>query len=400
MFKAGPADLAVLGGPAAFVEPLHVGRPNIPDPSLLLGDYADILSRRWLTNSGIYEQRFERELQDVLGARHCIAVANCTLGLILAARATNLHGEVILPSFTFPGTAHALSWLGIQPVFCDIDPHTYQVDCDQVEALITPRTTGIVGVHLFGRLCDVDRLEDIAGRHGLRLILDGAQAVGCGSETRTVGSGGDATVFSFHATKVVNASEGGVIATDDDDLAAELRLLRNFGFAGMDRSESVGINAKMSEVAAATGLRSLDQLGEFIAINESNFRFYRAALSDVPGLSLSAPDEHVSNFHYVVAEVDEVHAGFSRDHLLAVLHAENVLARRYFHPGCHRLPPYQNAARRQAPLPSTEAVADRVLVLPTGSAVGRSEIGKIASIIEVVSKSADEVAHHLRADPR
>ena len=395
--KKDPSDLAVLGGSPAFTEPLHVGRPNIGDRRRLFQHLNELLDGRWLSNHGPCGQLFEERLRERLGAQRCLAVANGTLGLMLAARALGLRGEVIMPSFTFVGTAHALAWQGVTPVFCDIDPETYQIDPRAVEPLITSETSGILGVHLFGRTCDVDALELIAQRHGLKLLIDAAHAVGCSTPTRSIGRGGDAAVFSFHATKVMNTFEGGAITTDNEALAEALSLMRNFGFSDYDHVDCVGINAKLSEPAAAMGLASLESLDAFIAANRRNYEAYRRVLAGVPGLKLYACDpSRGCNYHYVVIEVDVDVTGVSRDTLLAVLRAENVLARRYFYPGCHRMEPYVTSARwRDARLPHTERVAARVLALPTGTAIGEREIETIGGIVRTAMACGRAIARKL-----
>jgi dTDP-4-amino-4,6-dideoxygalactose transaminase len=399
--KNDPSDLAVLGGSPAFTEPLHVGRPNIGDRQRLFQHLNELLDRRWLSNHGPYAELFEERLRERLGARRCLAVANGTLGLMLAARALGLRGEVIMPSFTFVGTAHALTWQGVTPVFCDIDPETYQIDPRAVEPLITSRTSGILGVHLFGRTCDVEALEAIARRHRLKLLIDAAHAVGCSTPTRSIGGGGDAVVFSFHATKVMNTFEGGAIATDDEALAEALSLMRNFGFSDYDHVDCLGINAKLSEPAAAMGLASLESLDAFIAANRRNYEAYRQVLAGVPGLKLHGYDpSHACNYHYVVVEVNPDATGMSRDTLLAVLHAENVLARRYFYPGCHRTEPYGTLPRwREAALPHTERAAARVLLLPTGTAIGEGEIETIGAIVRTAMSGGCALAHKLGSEP-
>ncbi len=193
--------LAIFGGAPALDAVRHVGRPNIGDRRRLLERFNDLLDRRWLTNAGPYVQEFEQKLAALMGVEHCVAMCNGTVALEIAVRAAGLTGEVIVPSFTFVATAHALQWQEITPVFCDIDPTSYCLDPRRVEAMITPRTTGIIGVHLWGRPCDVDALTEIASRHRLKLLFDAAHAFGCSYKGRSVGGFGDAEVLSFHATK-------------------------------------------------------------------------------------------------------------------------------------------------------------------------------------------------------
>ena len=335
--KSSLQSLAVLGGAPAFAERLYVGRPNIGNREHFLARVNDILDRRWLTNGGHYVREFEKALAALTGARHFIAACNGTVALELAIRALGLRGEVILPSFTFVATAHALQWQEITPVFCDIEPGSHTLDPARVEEQITPRTSGIIGVHLWGTPCPVEELADLARRRGLRLLFDAAHALGSTRGGRPVGGFGDAEVFSFHATKFLNTFEGGGIATNDDALAARLRLMKNFGFAGYDDVVYLGTNGKMSEVQAAMGLTGLESLDEFIACNRRNHERYRAALAGLAGVRLMERDgTERHNFQYIVLEVDES-AALSRDELLRVLWAENVVARRYFHPGCHRM---------------------------------------------------------------
>ena len=372
-------ELAVSGGRPAFTDPLHVGRPNIGDRDRFLARAASILDRRWLTNDGEYVHEFEARVAGMVGVRHCITTCNGTQAIGLCVRALELRGEVILPSFTFVATAHALDWNGLTPVFCDVDPVTHTLDPAAVEALVTPRTTAILGVHLWGRACAIDELAGIAARHRLRLIFDAAHAFACRRGDRALGSFGDAEIMSFHATKIVNTFEGGAILTSDDELAGRLRLYRNCGFQGVDRVVSMGINARMTEIAAAMGLTGLESLPAFLEANHRNHEAYRDGLTGLPGVTLH---EAGTSRAHVVAEVDPANAGMTRDRLMDVLWAENVRARRYFYPGCHRQEPYRTRdTGAGARLPETERLCDRVLVLPTGTAVSADDVQVVCSII-------------------
>lgn len=402
MIKTEFESLAVFGAPPAFAEPLHVGRPNIGDRASFLSRVEEILDRRWLTNDGPFVKEFEQRIAEMVGAKHCIAMCNATVALEIVIRALGLKGEVIVPSFTFIATAHALQWQEIAPVFCDVDPRTHNLDPERVERLLTPRTSGIIGVHLWGRACDVGALTEIAERRNLKLIFDAAHAFGCSHGGAMIGGFGDAEVYSFHATKFFNSFEGGAVVTNDDGLAEKIKLMKNFGFAGYDNVVYIGTNGKMSEIQAAMGLTGLESLDEFIATNRHNYLRYRRELEGVHGISLLEYDENEKcNYQYVVVEVDEPAAGVSRDHLLDVLWAENVLARRYFYPGCHRMEPY----RTQLPdaglrLPATESLTKRVLVLPTGTAVGDDDIAKVVGIIKTVVENGASVRDRLNQRAR
>jgi len=386
--KRKRADLAAFGGTPAFPEPLHVGRPNLPDRERLMERLADALERRRLTNDGPLTRELEDALAQRLGIRHCVSTCNATLALQLTARALGLRGEVIVPSFTFIATAQALAWEGIEPVFCDIRPDTHGIDPAHVARLVTPRTSAIVGVHLWGIPCDVEALAAIAGRRTLRVLYDAAHAFGCTHRGRPVGGFGDAEVFSFHATKYFHTLEGGAIATNDDALAIRLRRMRNHGFTGLDDVAELGTNAKMNEFSAAVGLTMLADVDAIVAVNRAHHERYRAALSGIPGLRLLDYDRgERANYQFVVAEIDAPAMGLQRDELVDILRFENVLARRYFHPGCHRLAPFrtlQPDARRS--LPETERIAQRVLCLPTGPAVSDDDIDTIGEIIRVAAR--------------
>jgi dTDP-4-amino-4,6-dideoxygalactose transaminase len=394
--------LAVFGGTPAFEETLHVGRPNIGDREGFLARINDILDRRWLTNNGKYVQEFERRIADFVGVRHCITMCNATVALEITTRALGMSGEVIVPSFTFIATAHALQWQEITPVFCDIDPATHNLDPARVEEMITPRTTGIIGVHVWGRPCVVDALTGIARRRGLKLIFDAAHAFGCSHGGRMIGGFGDAEVFSFHATKFMNSFEGGAVVTNDDALAGRVRLMKNFGFAGYDNVSYIGTNGKMTEVCAAMGLSSLESMADVIDVNRKNYLQYREELKEVTGVRVAAYDERErSNFQYVVLEVDESGPLPDRDFLARILHAENVFVRRYFHPGCHRMEPYRSYFPHAGLLlPNTERLARRVLLLPTGTAVTSRDIAEIGRIIRTVFRDGAEIRERLERSPR
>lgn len=391
--KCTAEDLAVLGGHVAFNDKLHVGRPNIGNRVYFLELISDMLDRRWLSNDGPYVKAFERRIEEYLGIKHCIAMCNGTIALEIAIRALGLKGEVIVPSFTFIATTHSLQWQEITPVFCDIDPSTHCIDPGMIEKMITPRTTGILGVHTWGRPCAIEALSHIAQKHNLKLMFDAAHAFGCSYKGRMIGNFGDAEVFSFHATKFFNTLEGGAIVTNNDELAQKMRLMKNFGFSGYDSVIYIGTNGKMNEASAAMGLANLDHLEEFIACNYRNYKFYSDLLNNIPGVKKILYDNNgKNNYQYIVVEIDESQAGLSRDELLKILHAENVLVRRYFYPGCHRMEPYKSYFPHTAMLlPVTEDIAKRVMVLPTGASITTEQIAVICSIIRVAIENAPRI---------
>jgi dTDP-4-amino-4,6-dideoxygalactose transaminase len=381
--------LAVNGASPLFAEPLHVGRPNIGNRERFLQRVNEILDRRWLSNDGPVAQQFEGALAAFLGVKHCVAMCNGTIALEIATRALDLKGEVIVPSYTFIATAHALQWQEITPIFADIDPATHNLDPQAVRRMITPRTTGIVGVHLWGRGAPAGELQALADEHGLRLMYDASHGFGCTLDGTMLGKFGECEVFSFHATKFFNTFEGGAVVTSNDELAEKMRLMRNFGFQGYDNVIYPGTNGKLTEIAAAMGLTNLEDLDGFVAINRRNYGIYRDGIRSIAGLTLLAFDEsEKNNFQYIVAEVG-LDFPVSRDRLVEILHAENILARKYFWPGCHNMQPYRayypNAGLM---LPNTHVVSERVVVLPTGSTVSTQDVEGVLSVLRLAGSGA------------
>jgi len=376
------ADLAINGAPPAFVEPLHVGRPNVGSREAFMRLADEMFDRGWFSNNGPLLRQFEKRVADYLGVKHCVAMCNGTIALEIAIRALGLEGEVIVPSYTFIATAHALYWQGITPVFADINPQTHNLDPDAVRKMITPRTTGIIGVHLWGRAAPVVELQQIAAEFDLKLMFDAAHAFGCSYKGQTIGQFGECEVLSFHATKFFNTFEGGAVVTNNDELAETMRLMRNFGFSGLDNVIHPGTNGKMIEVCAAMGLANLDHVDDVIEGNRRNHAAYAGALSRIDGLRVMPYNESErNNFQYVVLELDNDFPE-SRDELVATLRAENVLARKYFWPGCHNMKPYRELFRHAGlMLPNTQAVAGRVIVMPTGPLLPEHAIKTIALII-------------------
>jgi dTDP-4-amino-4,6-dideoxygalactose transaminase len=392
--KRGVNELALFGGQPAFADMLHVGRPNIGDRERLFERLNDVLDNRWLTNAGPYVQELERRVADYIGVKHCVAMCNGTIALEIAIRAAGLSGEVIVPSFTFIATPHALQWQEITPVFADVDPATHNLDPASVERMITPRTSGIIGVHVWGRPCAIEELERIAKRNNLKLLFDAAHGFACSHNGRMIGSFGLVEMLSFHATKFFNSFEGGALVTNDDELAKKARLMKNFGFSGeYDSVIHPGTNGKMTEVCAAMGLTSLESLDDFIAANYANYRAYREELRGIPGIKLQQYDESErQNFQYIVLEVDPDVTHVTRDELVEILHAERVLARRYFYPGCHQMQPYRSYFPHAGMLlQNTERLVQRVMSLPTGTAVDAATVRRICELIRFAVENADEL---------
>lgn len=381
------SDLAINGTSPAFDRKLYVGRPNIGSRKNFLRLTNEIINSGHLTNDGPLVKELEEKICAILNVKNCILVANGTIGLEIAIKACNLGGEVILPSYTFIATAHALAWQGIKPIFADISAETHNLDPDSVESLINENTTGIIGVHLWGRPCNISALEGIASKHKLRLIFDAAHAFGNDSNFgKKLGNFGDAEVFSFHATKFFNTFEGGAITTNNSELADKMRLMRNFGFSGFDNVITQGTNGKLAEINAAMGLVNLESMEKFVSKNFSNYLLYKKLIEKIPGVSILEYDSFLhSNYQYIVIEVSEEYE-LTRNQLIDVLQAENIIARKYFWPGCHLMKVFQNEEMKASRvLQNTEIVSEKVIVLPTGMGVSQSDIKMICKIISLCS---------------
>lgn len=381
---SGTRDRSTGVGTSAPADPmLLVGRPNVGMLDRLQSRIASMLDRRWFSNGGPLVEEFEAALARHVDVRHCVTFCNATVAMEVVARALGLSGDVVLPAYTFVATAHAFRWQEIAPVFADMDPETHNLDPSRLEGLITPRTSAVVATHVWGRPCDTEAIEAVASRHGLPVIYDAAHAFGCSRKGRMIGGHGRCEVFSFHATKFLNSFEGGAVATDDDDLADRLRSMRNFGFSGFDNVVHLGTNGKMTEVCAAMGLTSLEAIEEIVAVNRRNHEAYRRGLAGVPGIRLIDYDvNEANNYQYVVLEVDPAEYGIGRDELVDTLHRRNVIARRYFWPGVHRMQPYreeQPDARLR--LSDTERIAARVVVLPTGQQVDADDVARVCDLV-------------------
>lgn len=390
--KVSISDLASLGGPPTFRQALHVNRPAVGDWSTFSSHLESVWKARWFTNNGCLVHKLEERLQNYLNVKHCILTCNGTLAMAITVRALNLSGEIILPSFTFISTPHILSWSNIKPVFCDVDPETWTIDPKHCASLINLRTSAIIGTHTFGRTCNTDILQKIAAQNGIALLFDAAHSFGCTHNQRMIGSFGDAEIFSFHATKAFHTGEGGAVTTNNDILAERIRHMRNFGFTDYDQVSFLGLNAKMPETSAALGLTNLDSIEELIDLNHQSYLLYQQQLSGIPGLKLrSYSTADKSNYHYICLDISAAELGFTRDQFVTLLHAENVLARRYFYPGCHRMQVYQFALPNSKCLPVTDQLSERVVVLPSGSSASTNEIISLCALIRFLAKNSLEI---------
>lgn len=395
--KSSVAELAVFGGTPAYAEPLHTHRPGDFDRKSLYARIDAAIDRRWLSNGGPLVLEFEQRIAEMAGVGHAVATSSATMALECVMAVMGLTGEVVMPSLTFAATPNAARWLGLEPVFCDVDPATGCIDAERAAEALTARTSAIVGVHLWGRTCATEDLARVAAEGGVRLLYDAAHAIGCSTGGRSIGGFGSAEVFSFHATKVVSCFEGGAVVTDDAALADEVRAIHQFGKGGT----SGGINGKMSEPAAAMGLTSLDAFPATIERNKEIQEVYRAELADLRGLSFFSPAPNAGgNQQYVIAEIDDAQCGISRDAVLQAVAAENIRALRPIGvPACHQIEPFRSERAASSPtpaLPHSEAIAARVISLPAGSSIQAEDVRRVSEVLRRVINSGDEVAAALR----
>lgn len=398
--KNSISELHIFGGLQEFESPLHVGRPNIGDRDFFLSQVNDILDTKWLTNNGPKVNEIEKKIADFVGAKNAIAISNGTVALELLIRAANIKGEVIVPSFTFVACAHAFQWQEIKPVFCDIDLKTHNIAPEEIEKHITPNTTAIMGVHLWGRPCEIEKLQKLADQYNLKLLFDASHAFGCSYNGTMIGNFGIGEVFSFHATKFFNTLEGGAVVTNDDELANKIRLMKNFGFQGYDNVTYIGTNGKMNEISAAMGLTSFDSIDKFISKNKENYEYYKSKFTETDGIDLiDYNHKEKNNFQYIACEIDEDKFGLSRNQLIEILLSENILARKYFYPGIHRMEPYKSYYPYSSQfLKNTEYLADRIISFPTGTAVDRDIIEKITNLVSFVHHNSDEIKLKLKGE--
>jgi dTDP-4-amino-4,6-dideoxygalactose transaminase len=375
-----------VGAPVPFDAPVYVTRPLLPSLSSLAGHLEEIWTTQQLTNIGAQHERLEAALRAHLGVRQLSLFTNGTVALITAIRALGLDGEVLTTPFTFPATPHALSWSGITPVFCDVDPVTLNLDPAGIDRAVTDRTSAILAVHVYGNPCDVVGLQRAADRHRLKIIYDAAHAFGTRVRDAGIGTFGDVSMFSFHATKLFHTAEGGALACSDPSLKARIDDLRNFGIHGPDTVKAIGLNGKMSELHAALGLCVLEGIAGELAQRRRLLERYRARFALVDGVQcLQAVSGAENSGQYSVIRVDEDAFGCSRDVLHVELRAYNVFTRKYFYPlcadyDCYRRLPSASAAN----LPVATRAVREVLCLPLYGGLTESDVDRICDMVVAV----------------
>lgn len=374
----------------AFEEPIPVGQLYFPKWDSYEESMRGIFEREYYNNNGPLVTDLEDKLARFLNVEHAICVSNATQGLMIAAQAMELKGKVILPAHTFIASALSLLWCGLTPVFCDVKRGSHHIDTRMLEALITNDVTAIMAVNLWGGAAAIDDLERIASNHKVKLYFDSAQAFGCEYQGKKIGGFGDLEVFSLHATKVLSAGEGGVICTNNHELANKIRSIRpSYGDFEKVVIEKVA-NSRMSEAQAAVALLNLECYEDYRANNQAIYNLYEEKLSSIPGISIVNPEGvSFSNYQSLVCEVNEGEFGCSRDELMEILKQFNVLARRYFYPGLHKTVDF---SRYGFELPNTDYLSEATLQLPIGAQAGVEVVTSICDIIEqahLISKHSD-----------
>lgn len=363
---------------------ITVTSPLLPDLTEFNEYLRQIWDSKWITNNGSFHKRLEVELAEYLKVPYISLFTNGTLPLVTALQALDIHGEVITTPYSFVATTHSIWWNGCTPVFVDVDAETGNIDPEKIEAAITPRTVAIMPVHVYGIPCDTERIQEIADRHGLKLIYDAAHAFGVEIDGESVLNAGDLSTLSFHATKVFNTIEGGAMVMQDAETKQRIDYLKNFGFAGETSVVGPGINSKMDEIRSAYGLLNLKQVDAAIEARHRVATAYRDALKNIQGISFREDCPGVKhNYSYFPIFVDENQYGISRDELYAKMKEHNVLGRRYFYPLISSFDCYRNCPGASADnLPVAKKLAEQVICLPIHHQLSSEDVMIVLDVLK------------------
>jgi len=362
---------------------ITVTSPLIPPLEEFTPYIEDIWKRKWLTNNGYYHKKLEKALCEYLDVKYLSLFTNGTLALISALQELRITGEVITSPYSFVATTHSLWWNGIKPVFVDVEPNTFNLDPEKIEAAITPRTTAIMPVHVYGNPCNTEEIQAIADKYGLRVIYDAAHAFGVKQNGISILNKGDLSILSFHATKTYSTIEGGAIICHDEKTKQRIDYLKNFGFAGETTVVAPGINAKMDEIRAAYGLLSLRYVDDAIKRRGDVAVYYRENLKDVPGITFLEDMPGVRhNYSYFPIFVDEKQYVMSRDILYQKMKEANIFGRRYFYPLISTFSTYRGLeSAKPENLPVANTVANRVICLPMHHELSKDDLKRIINTI-------------------
>ena len=367
-----------------FSRPIYITRPILPDLNQFKDQLEQVWQNQWLTNNGLQHQQLEKKLRSVLQVSFLSLFNNGTNALLTALKILNLQGEVIPTPFTFPATPHAISWNNLQPVFCDIDPKTMNIDTDKIESLITKKTSAILAVHVFGTPCNVKKIKKIADKHKLKVIYDAAHAFGVKIDNKSIGNFGDITMFSFHATKLFHTAEGGALACKSKRLKKKIDLLKNFGIVSEERVIKAGINSKMNEIQAVLGLLVLKHWRQEKQKRAKLFKAYQQCLKNIPGITIiDTLPNIIKSFQYLVIRINQKEFGRSRDYVYEHFKKYNVFTRKYFYPLCSQYPHYKNLpSAAKSNLSVAHQAIKEVISMPFYGRLSALEVKKICRILK------------------
>ncbi len=366
------------------MEKLYLTQPYLPPLEDFIPYLKSIWDSKWLTNNGAFHQEFEEKLKEFLGVNYLSLFANGTLALVTALQALKISGEVITTPFSFAATTHSIWWNGIKPVFVDIEPDTFNLDADKIESAITPQTTAIMPVHIFGNPCNVDKIQRIADIYGLRVIYDACHAFGVKINGQSILNFGDISVISFHATKVFTTFEGGAIICHDEKTKKRIDYLKNFGFADEVTVVAPGINAKMNEFQAALGILQLKHFNKVINGRKKAVKLYKEKLKSIEGIKVLDEKEDVEyNYSYMPILIENNNSQFNRDEIYSRLRENNIYARRYFYPLISNFPSYRGLpSASKENLPVANEISESILCLPIFDSISEKEIDAVIKILE------------------
>jgi len=391
MTKNNIKDLAIFGNQPTFDKSFCVGQFNMPKWEKFEDVFNGIFSRRYYTNQGPLTEELESKLCEFLRVKNAVCVTNATLGLLMIVKALGLKGKVIIPSFSFISNAQSLLWAGVEPIFCDVDSNSYNISISTVEPNINGNVSAILGFHTWGNSCHSKDLQQLATQKGIKLYYDATHAFGSIHDGINFGNFGDLEVFSFNATEILSATEGGCVCTNDDLLAEKLRNIRSSYGTRKTVSVPLTANGRMSEAQAAMALLSLEDFEKNRQRNKIFYEMYINELNDIEGIKFFIPEEsNRNNYQNIVFEISEKKFGISRDKLLQILASENIICQKVFYPGLHRTPPFSDMYHEYInALPTTDRLCDEVLQLPSGYNIDDNFIETICELIRLIHKHAD-----------
>jgi len=392
---------AILGGNPEFSKKIPITKPTLPSFDKIAPLLEETIKSGMITNA-THVRSFEEGLKKYLGVKHVFAVSSCTSGLMLLFKSLGLKGEVILPSFTFSATGHALLWNNLKPIFVDVDPKTYNLDPLKVEEAITDDTSAILGVHLFGNPADIEKLEAIAKNSGIRLFFDTAHGFGSKYKGQPLGNFGDAEVFSMSPTKLLTAAEGGIIATNDEKIAYAVRIGRNYADPGDYNTQFEGLSARLSEFNAILGLKSLTMLDENVEKRQKIANLYIKGLKDIPGLFFQdIKADNRSSYKDFSVFVDSGEFELNRDQLVMVLEKENIITKKYFHPPLHKQKAFSQYFKEfDAKLSNTNKLSECSISLPLFSHMELEDVLRISKVIKNVYDNRDKIKSLIMQESR